>query len=149
MSLEERLDEQSICHCFGRDEFKAIPNCDHIITTDPKLLENDFPILFDLCKNGAKYRVQTKKINSDEIYKAIDSFRSRMNRKYGLKENQLKSFTQILKSLLTPYFRDLDSDVVPNIKAELIRLHKMYVINTPGEALSTFIRASRDPKGEQ
>ena len=125
MSLEERLDEQSICHCFGRDEFKAIYNCDHIITTDPKLLEKDFPILFDLCKNGAKYRVQTKKITTDDIYEAIDSFRDRMNRKYRLNENELQSFTQILKSLITPYLIDLDCDVVPNIKPELMRLHKM------------------------
>ena len=125
MSLEERLDEQSICHCFGRDEFKAIPNCDHIITTDPKLLENDFPILFDLCKNGAKYRVQTKKITTDDIYEAIDSFRDRMNHKYRLHENELQSFNQILKSLITPYLIDLDCDVVPNIKPELMRLHKM------------------------
>ena len=105
-----------------------MPNCDHIITTDPKLLEKDFPVLFDLCKNGAKYRVQTKIITAVDIYEAINSFCDRLDRKYRLKDNELKSFTQVLKCLITPCLIDLDRDYVPNIKPELIRLHKMYTV---------------------
>ena len=76
MSLEETLNEQSICHCLGRYEFKAMPNCDHIITTNPKLIEKDFPVLFSLCKMGVKYRVQTRRVIQHEVFKAIDSFRA-------------------------------------------------------------------------
>ena len=43
-------------------------------------------------------------------------------------ENELKSFAQILKSLIKPYLIDLPSDYVPNIKPELVRLHKKYVV---------------------
>jgi hypothetical protein len=128
MSLEDRLDDQSICHCSGRNEFKAMKNCDHIITTDPKLLEKDFPILFDLCKKGAKYRVQTKWITSDDVYNAIDSFCNRIERKYGVQDNELLSFTQLMKSLITPYLIDLQLDDVPNISQEIKRLHKMYAV---------------------
>ena len=128
MSLEERLEDQSICHCHGHDEFKAMENCNHIITTDPRLIEKLFPKLFRLCKMGAKYRVQTKRITAANVYKAIDAFRKRMERKYGIQGNELLSYAQLMKALVTPLLNKIHTDDVVNIQPEIKRLHKMFAV---------------------
>ena len=68
-----------------------MPDCEHIITTDPNVIKNEFPAIYELCQKGAKYRVQHKKINKSNIYDSIESFRARIEKKYGTAENELLS----------------------------------------------------------
>ena len=83
MSLRENLKEESICHCAGRKEFFSFKDCQHIITTDPKLLAKEFPILFDLCKKGGRYRTQISQISDVDIWNSIEQFL------VGLRENMV------------------------------------------------------------
>ena len=128
MTLKEKALDQSICHCAGRRKFKTMNNCDHIITTDPELIADDFPIIYQLCKKGAKFRMQTAKVTELDVYKAIDQFRNNMERKYRALDSELLSFAQLLKALISPLLKDLVKDTILNISQELSRLHQMYVV---------------------
>ena len=91
MSLREKLKEESICHCAGRKEFFSFKDCQHIITTDPKLLAKEFPILFDLCKKGGRYRTQISQISDVDIWNSIEQCSRRIERKHGAGGNELSS----------------------------------------------------------
>ena len=102
MPLKKKQDEESICHCAGQDKFFSIPKLKHIITTDPRILQDKFPILYSLGSKGAKYRFQTRLISHAEIYNAIEQFRRRLENRYGRDGNELLSWGHMLKTLLTP-----------------------------------------------
>ena len=51
-----------------------------------------------------------------------------MERKYGVEGNELLSFAQLIKSLISPLLKNLHLDIVPNINREIQRLHQMYVV---------------------
>ena len=87
MTLQQKQDEEMICVCANVDhKFKPMKDCDHVFTTDPEILKNEFPTLYDLCKKGGKFRLQIKRITMPEFYEAIDHFRVRIEQKYGKKE---------------------------------------------------------------
>ena len=102
MTLKQKQDEEAMCYCAGKDKFKQMVDCDHIITTDPEVIKEEFPALYDLCKNGGKFRIQTKASTKTEYYEAIQQFRISLERKYGKKENELLSRCQLLKYTNTP-----------------------------------------------
>ena len=91
MTLKQKQDEEMLCYCQGKDEFKLMPDCDHIITTNPKVIKEEFPTIYHLCKKGAKYRTQTKRAHKTQFYQAIDNFRIFLERKYGNNDNELLS----------------------------------------------------------
>ena len=51
-----------------------------------------------------------------------------MGRKYGLKENELTSFGQLMKTLITPLLQKLHLDDISDIQQEMKRLHSMYAV---------------------
>ena len=91
MTMEELHSEEHKCSCHEFNEFKSIPDCDHVITTDPRILKDSFPALYKLCKKGCKYRIQTEQATEDIVYKAIERFAALMERKYGRSDNELMS----------------------------------------------------------
>ena len=114
-----------ICVCANVDhKFKPMKDCDHVFTTDPEILKTEFPTLYDLCKKGGKFRLQTKSTTVTEYYEAIDQFRARIEQKYGKKEQELLSQCQVLKSMLQPLFERAGHDNIVYIKEEIKRLHK-------------------------
>ena len=87
MTLKQKQDDEMICVCAKVDhKFKPMKDCDHVLTTDPEILKTEFPTLYDLCKKGGKFRLQTKAIKMTDFYEAIDQFRLRVEQKYGKKE---------------------------------------------------------------
>ena len=71
MLLQNKQEEEAICNCAGLEKFFGMSDCKHVITTNPQLFKNVFPILFDLCKKGGKYRTQTRRISPAEISNSI------------------------------------------------------------------------------
>ena len=128
MNLKQKQDDEAVCHCAGRDKFKAMIDSDHIITTDPDVIKDDFPLIYDLCKKGAKFRIQTKAVTKTDFYEAIQQFQRRVERKYGKTENELLSWCQLLKSILTPILELTSRDNVLQIRKQLKKLHKKYVV---------------------
>ena len=116
------------CQCQTIPEkFKSL-NTPHLITTNPEFLRNDYPILYNLCKHGAKYRVQTKQVKPEEIYSAITSFCHSLERKYGANDNELHSYCLLLKHLLKPLLTNLHQDPITNLKRELTQAHSRFMI---------------------
>ena len=128
MTLKQKQDEEAMCDCAGKVKFKQMTDCDHIITTDPEVIKEEFPALYNLCKNGGKFRVQTKVPTKADFYEAIQQFRTSLEHKYGKKENELLSWCQLLKSILTPLFELASHDKAFLLKKELAQLQKKYII---------------------
>ena len=59
MSLQEKGKEESICYCKGKEEFYGMADCAHTITTNPRILQQDFPNMFDLCLKRRKISYST------------------------------------------------------------------------------------------
>ena len=93
MTLKQKQDEEMICSCADDDKvkFKPMRDCDHVITTNPEVIKDEFPIIYDLCKEGGKFRLQTKVPKMIDFYRAIERFRVLIERKYGNRENELFS----------------------------------------------------------
>ena len=109
-------------------EFKTFHNCNHLITTNPDFLRVKFPILYELCRRGGKYRIQTKLIDRSDINKAVDNFRSFLDKKYGNNDNELLTWSQVLKTLLEPLITNLHSDEIIRYKTELKEAHSQFLI---------------------
>ena len=105
-----------------------MPDCDHIITTNPEVIKDEFPIIYDLCTKGAKFRIQAKVAAKTEFYEAIDKFRINLERKYGNNDYELLSWSQVLKSLLKPLIEIASNDKLLSFNAELKLLWKKYII---------------------
>ena len=100
MTVQQKHEEETICHCAEKDEFKSMSDTDHIITTSPDLIKNNFPIIYNLCNNGAKFQAQTKWVTKPDFNDAIQQFRTSVEQKYGRREYKLLNWSQLLKSLL-------------------------------------------------
>ena len=128
MSLQKKQEEESICNCSGLEEFFGMPDCQHVITTNPNLLEKDFPTLFDLCKKGGKYRIQTRRITHVEISNSIKQFCRRLEKKYGPGGNELSSWSYAFQVHLAPFLKNLSTDYIIPFREELTRLQQLFII---------------------
>ena len=89
LGTPEFLTVSSICYCETiPKKFKCL-NTPHLITTDPTFLEKDYPTLYNLCKHGAKFRVQTERINPKDIKSAINTFAATLEKKYASNDQEL------------------------------------------------------------
>ena len=128
MSLHEKAVEEAICHCKGKEKFFGIQDCAHVITTDPNIVKHEFPILFELCKKGGKFRTQLRKVSRAEIFYSIDKFGTYLERKYGSNDNELLTWCQIIKRLLIPVLHRLTQDKILPFRKELLRAQQMFFI---------------------
>ena len=108
-------------------EFKTF-DTPHLLTSNPNFLQSKFPTLFKISWNGGKYRVQAHRIRKEDVYKAIDSFWTRLERKYGCNDQALLTWSTVLKSQLEPLLLKLPFDIIVPFKDDLKRAHEQMII---------------------